>query len=248
MEWQGPDRHRRLSVFPFWLALGSAGLAWSATRLAAPCWRTLTDRFLFVASLALRSARAHLASQHPAVPCALPAHAHPCGPGGSAPEDVDTPRSHLEQGQRHPRGHPGRRGLARGHDGRRELAWSQTRCPRLQLESRCHRDGAVAPSTACEGPLYNSYDDGGFLIWFLPERPVFLDSRQDPYPVDLIRQDIRAQLQADYADTFREHGVRCAFVRSGVPLDARLEADGWLQRYRDPVWTVWEAAPSWPGD
>ena len=115
------------------------------------------------------------------------------------------------------------------------LAWS-TPFPRLQWNPLSPE--VVAAVDACEDPIYNSYDDGGYLIWFLPHRKVFLDSRQDPYPVALIGQDIRAQFEAEYRDMFDEHAVRCAFVRSGVPLDRRLQADGWQPRYRDETWTV----------
>lgn len=51
---------------------------------------------------------------------------------------------------------------------------------------------AIQAVESCQGPLYNSYDDGGYLIWFAPDRKVFIDSRQDPYPVDLVQQDMRA--------------------------------------------------------
>ena len=118
------------------------------------------------------------------------------------------------------------------------LAWT-TPQPRLQW-SPISSD-VVEAVDSCEGPLYNSYDDGGFLVWFMPHRKVFLDSRQDPYPVELIQQDIRAQFQADYKDMFDEHSIRCAFVRSGVPLHRRLQADGWHVQHGDAVWTVLKA-------
>ena len=117
------------------------------------------------------------------------------------------------------------------------LAWS-TQLPRLQWNPLSSE--VVSAIDACEDPIYNSYDDGGYLIWFLPHRKVFLDSRQDPYPAELIRQDIRVQFEAEYRDMFDQHGIRCAFVRSGVPLDSRLQADGWRPLYRDAVWTVLE--------
>lgn len=119
------------------------------------------------------------------------------------------------------------------------VAWSRP-LPRLQWNPLSAE--VIAAVDACEDPIYNSYDDGGFLIWFLPHRKVFLDSRQDPYPVELIQQDTRAQFEAEYRDMFDTNGIRCAFVRSGVPLDRRLQADGWQPRYRDAVWTVLEPA------
>ena len=118
------------------------------------------------------------------------------------------------------------------------LAWT-TPLPRLQWNPIS--SDVVEAVDACEGPLYNSYDDGGFLVWFMPHRKVFLDSRQDPYPVELIQQDIRAQFQGDYKDMFDEHSIQCAFVRSGVPLHRRLQADGWHVQHGDAVWTVLKA-------
>ena len=64
------------------------------------------------------------------------------------------------------------------------LAWSDP-FPRLRWNPLSAE--VVAAVDACADPIYNSYDDGGFLIWFLPHRKVFLDSRQDPYPVELIQ-------------------------------------------------------------
>ena len=101
---------------------------------------------------------------------------------------------------------------------------------------------AMGAIDACEGRLYNSYNDGGYLIWFMPERQVFLDSRQDPYPVDLVMRDIRARHHGEYTDTFERYQIRCALVRpTDEVLAERLEDDGWLARYRDDDWIVFEA-------
>src|SRR5262249_10990592 len=59
-------------------------------------------------------------------------------------------------------------------------AWA-TSFPRLG--GRPLPDGVLGAVRACPEPLYNHYNQGGFLIWFLPEKPVFVDSRQDPYPL-----------------------------------------------------------------
>ena len=49
--------------------------------------------------------------------------------------------------------------------------------------------GKTFPVAACDyirannlpGPLFNAYEWGGFLTWYLPEYPVVIDSRQDLY-------------------------------------------------------------------
>ena len=68
------------------------------------------------------------------------------------------------------------------------LAWSQ---PAPRLGWRPLPESVIAAIDACPANLYNRYDDGGFFIWFTPGQRVFLDGRQDPYPVRLI-QDHRA--------------------------------------------------------
>src|SRR6185369_10674238 len=64
------------------------------------------------------------------------------------------------------------------------LAWI---APAPSLGWRPVRPQAAAAITACGQPLYNAYNDGGELIWFVPEQKVFLDNRQDPYPLPLLR-------------------------------------------------------------
>jgi hypothetical protein len=38
------------------------------------------------------------------------------------------------------------------------------------------------------GPIFNNFDIGSFLIWKLPEEPVFIDGRPEAYPADFIQQ------------------------------------------------------------
>lgn len=46
------------------------------------------------------------------------------------------------------------------------------------------------------GPLFNNFDVGSFLIWKLPEEPVFIDGRPEAYPADFI-QNIYIPMQED---------------------------------------------------
>ncbi len=102
--------------------------------------------------------------------------------------------------------------------------------------------GALAAVRACPGRIFNRYNDGGYLIWFIPEKPVFSDTRQDPYPLSITRQTVSIEHGGPYRETFARYGVRCAIL----PLEAtaaiaRLSGDGWLTRFRDQGWTVLEA-------
>ena len=103
---------------------------------------------------------------------------------------------------------------------------------------------ALAAARACDGPLYNHYDDGGTLIWFVPEKPVFVDGRQDPYPLPFLLEFVEVEAgQRRYRPLFDRFHVRCAFLPVESPTVGELDGDGWTTRYRDDKWAVLEAPP-----
>jgi hypothetical protein len=91
---------------------------------------------------------------------------------------------------------------------------------------------------ACPGHLYNHYYEGGYLIWFVPEKPVFIDNRQDPYPISLLAEDAAIERGAAYRPTFDRYGIRCAFLPASSRIVPRLRADGWQPRFLDGRWAV----------
>ncbi len=90
----------------------------------------------------------------------------------------------------------------------------------------------------CPGNLYNRYDEGGYLIWFEPDRRVFLDGRQDPYEPGLVLDQIRVETYGDYAATFAAHRIGCAYLPATSPVASRLSSSGWSPVYRDSSWVV----------
>jgi hypothetical protein len=85
---------------------------------------------------------------------------------------------------------------------------------------------------SCPGPLYNNYNEGAALTWWVPEVKVFVDNRQDPYPADVI--DASGDLgQADYPEVFEKYDIACAYVPRGAPLADALHQDGWRDTYED---------------
>jgi hypothetical protein len=114
-------------------------------------------------------------------------------------------------------------------------AWASQN-PRLQWHPLPAQ--AIAAIRACPERLYNNYDDGGYLIWLVPERKVFLDSRQDPYPASLIESHIQAERSGNYQALFSRYQIECALTRTGTPLADRLLSDGWHTRYSDNTWQV----------
>ena len=54
--------------------------------------------------------------------------------------------------------------------------------------------------------MYNHYDNGGPLIWFVPEQPVFIDSRQHPYPASFVVEHFDVEDSGNYAPLFARYG------------------------------------------
>jgi hypothetical protein len=99
--------------------------------------------------------------------------------------------------------------------------------------------GALVALQQCPDNLYNRYDEGGYLIWFAPNRKVFLDGRQDPYPSDLVLEHIRMETGAgEYNLVFSRFGIHCAYLPMVSPTAARLSTAGWKTLYRDSQWVV----------
>jgi hypothetical protein len=104
------------------------------------------------------------------------------------------------------------------------VAWSEP-SPRLAWAPVSSALGRAV--TNCPGRLYNRYDDGGYLIWFVRDKKVFMDSRQDPFPSDLVLRHVELERSGDYTELFATYDIDCALTAEGSPLAVRLERDGW---------------------
>lgn len=118
------------------------------------------------------------------------------------------------------------------------LLFAAFRTPLGRLDWRPLSEGAMAALRVCPQPLFNTYNTGGYLLWFTPERSVFVDSRQDPYPIDFLRDVCAVQRSGDYRELFELHGIRSAFIEAHWPLANALRADGWRVNYQDARWLV----------
>jgi len=98
--------------------------------------------------------------------------------------------------------------------------------------------GVVATIDDCRGPLYNRYDDGGALLWFMKHRKVFIDSRQDPFPMEFVLEHMEVERSGNYRQLFERYRIGCALTHQGLPLAARLQRDGWLEQRAGGTWTV----------
>jgi len=63
------------------------------------------------------------------------------------------------------------------------------------------------------GPMYNSYNWGGYLLWALPQEPVFVDGRTDLYDDEFLREYVRVTfVRPDWQQVLDRYGVRLALT------------------------------------
>ena len=99
--------------------------------------------------------------------------------------------------------------------------------------------GAIAAFPQCPDNLYNRYDEGGPLLWFVPDRKVFMDGRQDPFPPELVLEHIRMETgEEDFRQVFARHDIHCAYLPSYSATAQRLLKAGWRPLYSDPDWLL----------
>lgn len=95
----------------------------------------------------------------------------------------------------------------------------------VQLGWRPLSSGVLEALRDCGDPIFNPLEAGGPLTWSLPERRIFVDSRMDAYPVDLLARSRRADLFGDYQGLFREFKFNCALVKTTSLMRDRLLTD-----------------------
>jgi hypothetical protein len=103
---------------------------------------------------------------------------------------------------------------------------------------------AIEAIRTCPTPTFNELEDGGYLMWRLPGRKVFVDSRMEAYPLEILRESRAADLRGEYEETFQRHAINCALVETRSSLFARLLADPSMTlTFSDPRRAVFVRAP-----
>lgn len=93
--------------------------------------------------------------------------------------------------------------------------------------------------TKPEGKLFNSYNWGGYLLWNLPEYPVFIDGRTDLYDDEIIDEWIKVvKGEAGWEATLDRWDVKIILIEPGMRVTSLLE-DGWEKKYEDEMAQVW---------
>ncbi len=84
------------------------------------------------------------------------------------------------------------------------------------------------------GRLFNSYYWGDYLLWALPEYPVFIDGRTDLYTEEIISQWLQVvRGEAGWQKTLDSWQVRLVLLEPEMPVIAHLDANGWDLLYED---------------
>jgi hypothetical protein len=89
-----------------------------------------------------------------------------------------------------------------------------------------------------QGPLLNEYGFGGYLIWRMPERRVFIDGRADVYePAGVLAEYLRwATATEDPHLLLNRYGIQVCLLPQGHPLSHVIPLlAGWKQAYADSV-------------
>jgi hypothetical protein len=114
----------------------------------------------------------------------------------------------------------------------------------------------IAPVRAVEwlkqnrqsGPMYNSYNWGGYLLWALPQEPVFVDGRTDLYDDEFLHEYFQVMFirpdgtspSGGWQDVLDKYGVRLALIERESLLAAMLMAQpDWRLVYGDDLAVIY---------
>lgn len=89
-----------------------------------------------------------------------------------------------------------------------------------------------------KGKMFNPYNWGGFLIWQLPEYPVFIDGRVSGNEVFLEYRKID-NIEKDWQEILRKYDVQWAIIEAHSQLENALKTEEkWQEIYKDEIAVV----------
>ncbi|MCC7209238.1 MAG: hypothetical protein IT323_18140 [Anaerolineae bacterium] len=93
------------------------------------------------------------------------------------------------------------------------------------------------------GPMFNTYNWGGYLMYAAPDYPVFVDGRTDLYDDEILGEWLDAMNGRGWQDTFARWNIRLVVIEKDSPLAALLRQDpGWRETHTDRMAAVFERA------
>ena len=107
------------------------------------------------------------------------------------------------------------------------VAASIATAPFAPLETQ-YPTSARAKLAATNGNLLNEYDWGGYLIWRVPERPVFIDGRLFVFLPDVLTEyEEMVFMRPGWSDQLDRHAIAQVLLRPDRPLAVALRDKGW---------------------
>ncbi len=90
------------------------------------------------------------------------------------------------------------------------------------------------------GPMFNSYNWGGYLAWTLyPDYPVYVDGRTDLYDDAFLRGYLNVSVGRGYEAVLDKYEVKLVVIETNSLLTDRLNSDpNWHSIYTDDLATV----------
>jgi len=91
------------------------------------------------------------------------------------------------------------------------------------------------------GPMFNSYNWGGYLLFTLwPDYPVFVDGRTDLYDDAFLRQYLSTYVADEgWQESLDEYGIQLVIVEANSVLAKFLRIDpAWQEAHRDETAAV----------
>jgi hypothetical protein len=90
------------------------------------------------------------------------------------------------------------------------------------------------------GRLFNAYNWGGYLLWALPEYPVFVDGRTDLYNDQVLEEWLRTvRAEEGWQEVLDRWGVRLVLLEPDMPLVNLLKERDWKLLYSDEVAVIY---------
>jgi hypothetical protein len=84
------------------------------------------------------------------------------------------------------------------------------------------------------GRIFNSYNWGGYLIWNLPEKPVFIDGRTDLYGDEIVNQWVEVvRAGENWQKILQNWDVELILLEPSRPVVQLLRNQGWKRVYKD---------------
>jgi hypothetical protein len=91
------------------------------------------------------------------------------------------------------------------------------------------------------GNMLNSYNWGGYLVWALPEYPVFVDGRTDLYDDEVLMEWLEiVSAENGWQDKLAQRNVRLILLEPDWPLVSQLDEAGWQLHYQNEQSVIYQ--------